>query len=118
MENAAWTKTVGEMLYSLDAISKEVHSIDTDSRYKEAHKLLDDTFNGFDEGSFILKDALATKDVEKFKKGNQVMQNTAVKMNEVFPMINKIADSQKANNLSPKTEQVSTPKQEPVPVPP
>ncbi|GAB6549303.1 hypothetical protein bcgnr5378_07690 [Bacillus cereus] len=115
MDNPEWTKKVGEVLYDLDVLSKEVHSIDTDSQYKEIHRILKEAFKGYDEGSFVLKDAVASKDVAKFKKGNQIMQDTVDIMDGIYPLIDNIVGSKKTNSTIPKTEQVPTPapKQEP-----
>ncbi|GAB6431101.1 hypothetical protein bcgnr5372_45710 [Bacillus luti] len=117
MDNTEWTKKVGEALYDLDVVSKKVHAIDTDSEYQEVHKILKETFKDFDEGSFVLKDAVASKDVEKFKKGNQIMQDTAVKLDRIYPLIDDIVGSKKTNSTVPKTEQVPAPKQDPTPAP-
>ncbi|MBJ7987816.1 hypothetical protein [Bacillus cereus] len=125
MENEEWRKEVSTILRGFETVSNDMISIDAPNKYSKLHHTQIEALQGFLDASFIMKNALAARDVNGFQKGHNLMQQSARKYTEIFPLLREIDGKQittpNVPNPAPKT--TPAPKiEEPVipkePVPP
>ncbi|MFB6434401.1 hypothetical protein [Bacillus thuringiensis] len=104
MDNEDWRKEVITILRGFETVSKDMLSISAPNKYSKLHSTMVEAMQGFSDASFIMKDTLAAKDINGFQKGHELMQKSARKYTEIFPLLREIDG-----------KQITTPKTTPVP---
>ncbi|MDA2732896.1 hypothetical protein PDR34_24395 [Bacillus cereus] len=122
MDNEDWRKEVITTLRGFEIVSNDMLSISAPNKYSNLHSTMVEAMQGFSDASFIMKDALAAKDINEFNKGHDLMQKSARKYTEIFPILREI-DSKQTTTPSvpssvpkttpaPKTEEPAAPKEQ------
>lgn len=110
MDNENWRKEIITILRGFEIVSNDMLSINAPNKYSELHSTMVEAMQGFSDASFIMKDALAVKDVNGFQKGHNLMQKSARKYTEIFPLLRQIDGKQittpNVPNPAPKTTPV------------
>ncbi|KAA0766379.1 hypothetical protein [Bacillus sp. SH5-2] len=113
MDNEEWRKEIINILRGFEIVSNDMMSINAPNKYSKLHSTMVEAMQGFLDASFIMKDALAYRDVNAFQKGHDLMKQSARKYTELFPLLREIDGKQittpSAPNSIPKT---TTPKKE------
>ncbi|KYZ65854.1 DUF7018 domain-containing (lipo)protein [Bacillus sp. GZT] len=118
MDNEDWRKEVITTLRGFEIVSNDMLSISAPNKYSNLHSTMVEAMQGFSDASFIMKDALAAKDLNKFQKGHDLMQKSARKYTEIFPLLREIDGKQITTpNIpnptpAPKTEEPVVPKEQ------
>lgn len=94
MDNEDWRKEVITILRGFETVSKDMLSISAPNKYSKLHSTMVEAMQGFSDASFIIKDALAAKDIHGFQKGHELMQKSARKYTEIFPLLREIDGKQ------------------------
>lgn len=122
MENEEWRKEISTILRGFEIVSNDMIAIDAPNKYSKLHHTLIEAMQGFSDASFIMKDALAARDVNKFLKGHNLMKQSARKYTEIFPLLREIDGKQittpnvpnsvPKTTPAPKTEEPVVPKEQ------
>ncbi|WP_422851126.1 hypothetical protein [Bacillus cereus] len=111
MDNEDWRKEVITILRGFETVSNDMLSISASNKYSKLHSTMVEAMQGFSDASFIMKNALTAKDVNEFQKGHDLMQKSARKYTEIFPLLREIDGKQTTTPNIPNP----TPKTTPVP---
>ncbi|MGH1256697.1 MULTISPECIES: DUF7018 domain-containing (lipo)protein [Bacillus] len=116
MDNEDWRKEIINILRGFEIVSNDMLTINAPNKYSKLHSTMVEAMQGFSDASFIMKDALAAKDVNGFQKGHNLMQKSARKYTEIFPLLREIDEKQittpNVPNPAPKTEEPAVPKEQ------
>ncbi|WP_414835695.1 hypothetical protein [Bacillus wiedmannii] len=122
MDNEEWRKKVNNILNGYEVVSNDMLPIEAPQKYSKMHKIQKEALRGFLDAIPIMRDALASKDINKFQKGHDLMAQSSRKYTEIFPILREI-DSKQTTTPSvpnsvpkttpaPKTEEPAAPKEQ------
>ncbi|AJH80254.1 hypothetical protein FOC88_27455 (plasmid) [Bacillus thuringiensis] len=109
MDNEDWRKEVITTLRGFEIVSNDMISISAPNKYSNLHSTMVEAMQGFSDASFIMKDALAAKDINEFNKGHDLMQKSARKYTEIFAILREIDSKQTTTPSVPSSVPKTTP---------